>query len=116
MSGQNELLENRLFEIFAERFKKFSLEFKSRNSRTFPVSERFADNDSSTTHIHLSEGEMRDAWLRHVRGLGCKMTYARSAEGDMMYVRDYSDSRVYGRLIEIPKEVAIRILALGYIA
>lgn len=44
------------------------------------------------------------------------MTYARSAEGDMMYVRDYSDSRVYGRLIEIPKEVAIRILALGYIA
>lgn len=58
---------------------------------------------------------MRDAWLRHVRGLGCKTAYARSAEGDMMYVRDYSDSRVYGRLIEIPKAVAIRILALEHI-
>lgn len=116
MSGQTELLEGRLFEMFAERFKKFSLEFNHRNSRTFPASEHFVDNDSSTTHIRLSEGEMRDAWLRHVRGLGCKMTYARSAEVDMIYVRDYSDSRVYGRLIEIPKEVAIKILALGYIA
>jgi len=115
MSGQTELLEDRLFEMFMERFKKFSLEFKSRNSRTFPASEHFVDNDSSTTHISFGEQEMWNAWSAHVRRLGCKMAYVRNPEDGRMYVRDYSDPVVNSRFIEIPKDVAVRILALGYI-
>lgn len=100
--------------MFAERFKKFSLDFKSRNSYTFPASEHFTDNDSSMTHISFGEQEMRNAWLSHVRRLGCKVGYARSSEGDSIYVRDYSDPVVNGRFIEIPGDVAIRMLALGH--
>lgn len=98
-----------------ERFKKFSLDFKARNSRTFPSSEHFVDNDSSTTHMSFGEQEMVDAWRRHVRGLGCKITYPRNPEVDMIYVRDYSDPVVGGRFIEIPMDLAIKILALGHI-
>lgn len=116
MSGQTELLEDRLFEMFAERFKKFSREFKFRNSRTFSASEQFVDNDSSTTHISFGEQEMRNAWSSHIRAIGCKMTYVRNPEDGSIYVRDYSDPVVNRRFIEIPKEVAIRILALGHIA
>lgn len=114
-AGQTVLLEDRLFKMFVERFKKFSREFKSKNSRTFPVSEHFVDNDSSTTYISFGEQEMRNAWPFHVRGLGCKVGYGRSSEGDNIYVRDYSDPVVNGRFIEIPIDVATRILALGYI-
>lgn len=108
-------IEDRLFCVFMERFKKFSLDFKARNSHTFPVSEHFVDNDSSTSHIVFGEDDMKNAWQRHLRGIGCKMTYARNSENDMVLVRDYSDPVVNGRFIEVPNDVAIKILALGYI-
>lgn len=101
--------------MFAERFKKFSLDFKSRNSYTFPASTHFVDNDSSTTYISFGEQEMRNAWSSHMRRLGCRMTYARSSEDGSMYVRDYSDPVADRRLIEIPKDIAIRMLALGHL-
>lgn len=108
-------VEDRLFEMFAERFKKFSREFKFRNSQTFPVSEHFVDDDSSTTFISFGEQEMRNAWSFHVRVLGCKLIYGCGQEDDSVYVRDYSDPIVNHRFIQIPRDLAIKILALGYI-
>jgi hypothetical protein len=100
--------------MFAERFKKFSMDFKSRNSYTFPASTHFVDNDSSTTYISFGEQEMRNSWSSHVRRLGCRMTYVRSPEDGSMYVRDCSDPVADRRFIEIPGDVAIRMLALGH--
>lgn len=108
-------VEDRLFEMFAERFKKFSREFKSRNSYTFPASTHFVDNDSSTTFISFGEQEMRNAWSFHVRRLGCKLTYGCGQEDDSVYVRDYSDPLADRRFIQIPRDLSIKILALGHI-
>lgn len=110
------LIENRLFDIFADRFKKF---LSKKPYIVGFVSEHFVDNDSSTTNISFSELDMRHAWFLHVRGLGCNFTYVpsskKNANSDNIYVMDPSEHMVNGRHIEINKEIAIRILALGYI-
>ena len=116
----SEKIENRLFDLFTEKFRKFYFEFNSRKPYIVGfVSEHFVDNDSSTTNISFSEQDMRHAWFYHVRELGCNFTYVpsskRNINSDNIYVMDPSEHMTNGRYIEIGKDVAIKILALGYI-
>ena len=115
-------IEDRLFKIFNERFKNFSIDYKNAHSSTISniSNEYFVKNDSST--MFYEENDLKNIWHFHLRKIGMRLTYSsnfatESEQPDVLrdkiYISDPCHLNKNLLLIEIKYDDAIKILSLG---
>lgn len=105
-------LEDRLYDILQKSWLDFAHRHQE-SLRNTNINGNFVTDDSAQTGLFLDDYARTDAWHRHLQRLGMKLTYRNFS--DHHYVPDPSQIYADSPVIEIKREDAMKILALGHV-
>lgn len=107
-------MEDRLYAILSERWHTFSIKYDSMRRSTDINRSSGMEGSALTAWFAHDQRDKVDCWHNHLRSLGMKLTYIRGSSRHH-YVRDPGQIYTDSLLVEIGREDALKIIALGHI-